>query len=603
MELEIGWHSFSSKLSLAVCNNVEGRSKQLFDTHKALTPRRSVEVAPSGQVYVRVTRFNASQVVQLPTSSHAGKIVNDTLVELSRSKSELEAQVESLTAAAKSASKLSEEVLALRDQLAVLKRQVFGVSSEQVAAEVSAMEPVTLADVPVAEDLSPAPPSKKKPALKDVNAGRKPIPPETPRVETRHSLPAGQAACPCCSGSLTAIGEEVSERARVVPAKYFAEVVRRTKYVCRDCGKHTTTSGPPMPFPGTTYGSPDFVAHAIVNKFQYGLPFYRQELMFARGGLPVSRTTLANLAIKVSEISEAIIQAFRHELHAQAHISADETTIQCLKEPGRRAQSKSYLWVYKSRSGHEHPVVIFDYQETRAGKHALEFLTIDGQAYTGGLQVDGYAGYNVVASATRHGCWAHARRKFFDATDGIPEANVEYSFAGRALDLIGRLYGVEKAARDMTPESRQQLRQQHAAPVLEELHHWLLDLRGKVVPKGLLGRAIRYTLDEWGRLTAYVGDGHVDIDNNACEREIKQVVMGRKNWLFADTPDGARANAVLYSLVRTAIANDIDPYKYLVTILTRWPRMKKATDVLSLMPWSLKDEWAAEARIEDQRAA
>lgn len=390
---------------------------------------------------------------------------------------------------------------------------------------------------------------------------------------------------------------------RVVPAKYFAEVVRRTKYVCRDCGKHTTASGPPMPFPGTTYGSPDFVGHAIVNKFQYGLPFYRQELMFARGGLPVSRTTLANLAIKVSEIGEAIIQAFRHELHAQAHISADETTIQCLKEPGRRAQSKSYLWVYKSRSGHEHPVVIFDYQETRAGKHALGFLTIDGRAYTGGLQVDGYAGYNVVASATRYGCWAHARRKFFDATDGIPSASVEHSLAGRALDYIGRLYGVEAAARGMTPERRQHLRQQLAKPILNELHCWLLDLRATVVPKGLLGRAIRYTLDEWERLIAYVDDGHVDIDNNACEREIKQVVMGRKAWLFADTPDGARANAVLYSLVRTAIANDIDPYKYLVTILTRWPRMKKATDVLSLMPWSLKDEWAAEARIEDQRAA
>jgi len=123
----------------------------------------------------------------------------------------------------------------------------------------------------------------------------------------------------------------------------------------------------------------------------------------------------------------------------------------------------------------------------------------------------------------------------------------------------------------------------------------VLDLRATVVPKGLLGRAIRYTLDEWERLIAYADDGHVDIDNNACEREIKQVVMGRKAWLFADTPDGARANAVLYSLVRTAIANDIDPYKYLVTILTRWPRMKKATDVLNLMPWSLKDEWAGEA--------
>lgn len=325
--------------------------------------------------------------------------------------------------------------------------------------------------------------------------------------------------------------------------------------------------------------------------------------MFERGGLPVSRTTLANLAIKVSEVGEAIIQAFRHELHAQDHISADETTIQCLKEPGRRAQSKSYLWVYKSRSGHEHPVVIFDYQETRAGKHALDFLTLDGRGYEGGLQVDGYAGYNVVTSAKRYGCWAHARRKFFEATDGIPVASVEHSSAGRALDLIGRLYGVEAAARGMTPERRQQLRQQLAMPVLKEFHRWLLELRATVVPKGLLGRAIRYTLDEWDRLIAYVDDGHVEIDNNACEREIKQVVMGRKAWLFADTPDGARANAVLYSLVRTAIANDIDPYKYLVTILTKWPRTKKAADVLSLMPWSLKDEWAEEERLKTLRAA
>ncbi|MES2925346.1 MAG: transposase [Pseudomonadota bacterium] len=135
---------------------------------------------------------------------------------------------------------------------------------------------------------------------------------------------------------------------------------------------------------------------------------------------------------------------------------------------------------------------------------------------------------------------------------------MEHSLAGRALDYIGRLYGVEAAARGMTPERRQHLRQKLAKPILNELHRWLLDLRASVVPKGLLGRAIRYTLDEWERLVAYVDDGHVEIDNNACEREIKQVVMGRKAWLFADTPDGARANAVLYSLVRTAIANDMN---------------------------------------------
>ncbi len=232
----------------------------------ALGPRRSVEVAPTGQVTVKVTRLNASQIVQLPADTYAGMVVNETLLELSRAKVALEARVKNLSAAAESASKLSEEVRVLRDQLAVLKRQVFGVSSEQVPAGEQPAVPAVQPEDPEA-NAPPAAPPKKKPVLKDVNAGRKPIPAETLRVETVHGLPAGQTSCPCCSGSLTAIGEEVSERARVVPAKYFAEVVRRTKYVCRDCGKHTTASGPPMPFPGTTYGSPDFVGHAMVNKF------------------------------------------------------------------------------------------------------------------------------------------------------------------------------------------------------------------------------------------------------------------------------------------------------------------------------------------------
>lgn len=473
----------------------------------------------------------------------------------------------------------------LEEQLAIARQREFGISSEQK----DAADPRFQATSTTPIDSEPA--LRRRPRVITSNVGRKPLPAHLPRDEVRHEISPAQRRCADCNEPLTELSPDVAEELYVVPAQFRVRRTSCSNYVCRCCNKITKTPTPKRMFPGSSYGSPEFVSHVAVAKYQFGLPLYRQVAMAAAQGIPFNRTTLANLMIAAGDRLTSIYQHLREDLIKQPVIHADETVLQVLKEPGRAPQSTSYLWAYRSAAKNNHQVVLFDYQQTRAGNHAKEFLKdTDGKEYTGTLHTDGYAGYNRLESSKRVACMAHIRRKFVKIIDSLPDDQKSLTAAAEVLELIGRLYGIERDGKDLHDDQLLELRNRESKPLVAKIKRWLLEHRDIAMPKSALGRAIQYALDQWSAMERYLDDARSPIDNNIIEREIKQVVIGRKNWLFSDTTDGAYANAVLYSLVLTSLANGIDPYRYLVTVISRLPQVTSAAEVEALLPWNLKHE-------------
>lgn len=273
-----------------------------------------------------------------------------------------------------------------------------------------------------------------------------------------------------------------------------------------------------------------------------------------RGDIDISRGTLANWCVQLGNNVDVIIDQMKARLLSESLICADETTVQVLSEPGKTAQSKSYMWVYRSGEFHKSPVVIYDYQPGRGASCLNTFLG----DYSGYLLSDGYPAYETLKNVTQAGCMAHARRKFTDAQKAQPTKKV--GRVEKALNYIGKLYGIERETRKLSPEKRRQIRQQKAKPILDEFHQWLVGIKETQLPKGKLGIAINYAINQWPKLLTYLEDGHISIDNNVTERDVRPFTTGRKNWMFSTSVDGAKASANLYSLVMTCRANDINPY-------------------------------------------
>lgn len=483
---------------------------------------------------------------------------------------------------------LEQENEHLRNQLALSKHKIYGTSSEQTTSPAIEV-PDAAFNIASGSPSSPELTSQdKKLKLVSSNAGRKRLPENLPRERVEYKLPLEKQVCECCAGKLHEFGEEMSEQLTVIPAQYKVIQHVRQKYVCRNCDKFTVADGPKSLIPGSSYSSPEFLADIAVKRYQFGLPYYRQETIFKHAGLPFNRTTMANLMIGCVDKLQPLYAVLKSELRNQDIIHADETSFQVLKETNRAPQSNSYAWLYCSAAKVNKPVVIFEYQATRSGNHPVRFLTNDeNDRFRGYLSTDGYSGYNNINGITRVGCMAHVRRKFDEAIKILPDGT-ENSYAHQAMKMIGNLYAIERKICDQPPEIKCQIRQAESLPILHEMKQWLDKLYPNVVPKSLLGKAINYALSQWSYVSKYVEDGRLAIDNNIAEREIKAFVIGRKNWLFADSTDGAEANAVMYSLVQTAIANDIEPYKYLRHVFERMPYMKNSKDVESLLPWNVQ---------------
>lgn len=420
-----------------------------------------------------------------------------------------------------------------------------------------------------------------------------------PVEEVVHVLEPEACFCGKCSGALHAMGSEEREVLEFVPA-YF-KIVRhiRTKYACRACEKRGERTGPVLaplsaPLIPGSMASASVLAYIMSQKYELALPLYRLEQYFGNRGLNLSRQTLANWMISSAHWYKPFYLRLREELLKRDILHADETTVQVLHEEGRKPEAKSFMWVYcTGRDGP--PLVLYDYRPTREADNAKRYL----EGFSGTLHADGYQAYDGLEAVRIAGCWAHARRGFDEALKSmksLPAAAKTRSPEHRGLEFCNALFAIEReAAKDakkrgleLDADARLAYRKAKSAPLLAEFHVWLLAQGTRVLPKSALGEAIGYCLNQWDKLGTFLSDGRLEIDNNRCERAVKPFVIGRKNWLFANTPAGATSSAIIYSLVETAKANGLVAQTYLQYLLERLPEISPndAAAFDALLPWS-----------------
>ena len=443
-------------------------------------------------------------------------------------------------------------------------------------------------DAPDTEDASTQVPahSRRK------RGGRRRLPDFLPREEILHDLAEDQKVCgndP--SHPLVAIGSEKLEQLVFLPATAKVLVHIRPKYACAKCKDGIqTASMPPQPIP-KSMATPSLLAQVAVSKYVDGAPLYRQEAMFRRIGVDLSRATLAFWMIRMGDLTQPLLDRFLHEIRGHDYVLADETPFQVLKERGKRATSNSFLWALRGGEA-EHPLLYYEYSPTRGGE-VIERL-LDG--FQGFLQTDGYSGYDALGEkpgVVHVGCFAHARRKFDEALRGQgknakKKSGAKQSLARQGIGKINQLYGYERLWCDATPEERYALRQEKTKPKLDELRIWFEASIGRVSPTSLTGEALKYLKGQWPKLVRVIEDGRIALDTNAVERCIRPFVIGRRNWLFADTPNGATASANLYSLVETAKANGLEPWRYLEAVFERLPAAMSEDDIDALFPWRIE---------------
>lgn len=428
------------------------------------------------------------------------------------------------------------------------------------------------------------------PAHNRSKRGRKPLDPALEREIIRHELPEAERTCAHDGSALVEIGVEVSEQLDIVPAKVRVIRHERVKYACPCCDNSMRIAPVPVKLIPRSLLTEKALAWIATAKYQDGLPLYRQAALIGPLGGHFCRNTLAHNMVRAGMAVQPVINLMRDQLLDAGLLFGDETELQVLKEPGRTAQTKSYLWLQMSGSGP--PVCLFTYSPSRSAKTAL--LLYEGAS--GALMSDGYAVYDTVASTSglvHLGCWAHARRAFVEAEAIVPKAiRPPDHLATRFIAAIGELYAIEAKWREAEPamqtvEERLRLRQAHGVPALARLETLLLTNLHAVTPESKLGRALHYLAGQWSKLVRYVEDGRYPIDNNPGENAIRPFVVGRKNWLFSDTVAGAQASANLYSLIETCKANRVEPYRYLCELFAHLPHAQTVDDIEALLPWNI----------------
>jgi transposase len=484
----------------------------------------------------------------------------------------------------------------LEERIRLLQNELFGRKSEKRAVPESDQRQLYLFNEAEAEaDKKDKEPEEiTVPAHSRKKSGRKPLPEDLPRIEVIHDLAEEEKLCEC-GVQMDRIGEEVSEKLDIIPAKM--QVIRhiRYKYACKNC-EGVESEGPTVKIAPTPaqiipkgIATPGLVAHILTAKFEDALPFYRQEKIFTRLGVDLPRPTMCGWAMKVAEQCQPLLSILHKEIRSGPLINMDETPVQVMNEPGRSNTSMSYMWVFRGGAP-DKPVLMYQYHPTRSGQVPGDFL----KGYRGYIQTDGYNGYDALSRRPgiyHVGCWAHVRRKFVEVVKAA-SGQGKKGHADTALEYIGRLYAVEKSAKhnNLNADQIVALRAENSMPVLLEFKTWLEALANQTPPKGLLGKAVNYTLKNWPSLIRYLENGHITPDNNAAENAIRPFVLGRKNWLFAGHPNGAHASASLFSLIETAKANGLKPYFYLRYLFERLPLAITESDYKKLLPLNLTTE-------------
>jgi len=474
----------------------------------------------------------------------------------------------------------------LLERLSLAKKRQFGSSSERIQEELMDQLAFSLNEAEAyaygTKSATPKQVAVKAHARKRQSGSVTDIVPEgTPTEVVEHRLSNEERICVFCGTVMEEIGKEVHRSLQMEPARFWIREDVYYTYACKKCEEETgeanilKTPKQPVLCSGS-FASAEAVAHIMSQKFVMYSPLYRLEQEFNREGLKLSRQTMANWMLNTSDVwLRPIYDVLHRNLCRETVLHGDETTLQVLKESGKAATSKSYMWLYRTSGCAESSIVLYEYQPSRKAAHAEEFL----KGFSGWLHADGYQGYHKLPENIRVvGCWAHARRKFDEALQTLPKEDRKGSLAATGECYCTRLFQLEESFAELTPEERYAKRLEQEKPVLDALLVWANETIFKTALKSAPGKALHYLLEQWTYLVRYLEDGRLELSNNRAERSIKPFVMGRKNWLFVNTPAGAQSSAVIYSLIETAKENKLDPHRYLLWVLQSAPVLSQADE-------------------------
>jgi len=460
-----------------------------------------------------------------------------------------------------------QEILDLKDIITILQRKKFAPTSESShqLGLFNELEDIIEEDDEEKEEITY---ERKK------RGKRKPIPANLPRQEEVIDLSEDEKV------GMKHIGDEISEQLVIEPAKVYVRRIIRRKYAPIDnIGKIVKAPMPQLLLP-KTMASSSFIAYIITAKYVDALPLYRQEKIFERINAAITRQTMARWLIQVSKKLVPLYNLLQDICLERDYMQMDETVTQVLEELGKKATSKSYMWIRHAPG--DNPIVLYDYASNRSGAVPIELL----EGFSGALQVDGYDGYAPACDKfklKRLGCMDHCRRKFFDAS----KTSGGKGIGKTGVNLIDKLYKIEEQIENLSLEERHQIRQEKSVPLLNKIKTWLDDIRPKITPKSVAGKAVNYACNEWEYLKRYVENPKYNISNIWIENAVRPFAIGRKNWLFSSSVDGAKASAMYYSLIETAKKNGFEPFDYLNKMLEKLPMAETVDDFENLLP--LKD--------------
>jgi transposase len=461
-----------------------------------------------------------------------------------------------------------------------LKRMKFGRSSEKLDRQIEQLE-LRLEDLEAAEAAKEESRQTSQPRSTSTRRrpARRPLPADLPREIQRHA--PRQQTCPDCGGALNVFGEDVSEMLEYVPAHFKVIQIVRPKCSCTKCNRIVQEPAPHRPIDRGLAG-PGLLAHVLVSKYADHLPLYRQSEIYDREGLDLDRSTLADWVGGASRTLEPLLEALRRYVLRATKLHGDDVPVPVLA-PGNGKTKTARLWTYvrddRPAGGADAPAVWFAYSPDRKSEHPAKHL----RDFRGMLQADGYAGFNRLyehGAVTEVACWAHVRRKFYE----LYQAH-QSPIAKEALERIAALYGIEKEIRGRPPDQRWRIRNERAKPLVDAMHVWLKESVSKLSRKSDVTVAIYYALGRWTQLSRYVNDGHLEIDNNAAERALRAVALGRKNYLFAGSDAGGERAAAMYSLIGTAKLTGLDPEAYLTYVLSHIAD-HSILRIEELLPWN-----------------